>query len=46
MIVESLLEKLTKTRSQMFYKPRDVHSVTYVVGENISSISPLNIVNQ
>ena len=35
--VESLLEILTKRRSQAFYKLIDVHSVTNVIGENISS---------
>ena len=35
--VESLLEVLTERRSQVFYKLIDVHSVTNVIGENISS---------
>ena len=35
--VENLLEILTKRRSQAFYKLIDVHSVTNVIGENISS---------
>ena len=43
--VESLLEKLTKIRSQVFYKLVDVHSVTNVLGESISSINVWNIVN-
>ena len=34
---ENLLEILTKRRSQAFYKLIDVHSVTNVIGENISS---------
>ena len=46
MNMESLLEILTKRRSQTFYKPVDVHFVTNVVGESISSISMWNIVNQ
>ena len=36
--VESLLEILTNRRSQVFYKLIDVHSVTNVIGESISSI--------
>ena len=47
MMVENLLEILSKRRSQMFYKPiDDVHSVTDVADESISSISMWNIVNQ
>ena len=47
LILESFLEILTKRRSQTFYKLLDVHCVTNVVGENISSISMWrNIVNQ
>ena len=46
MMVESLLEILSKRRSQTFYKPTDVHSVTNVAGEIISSISMWIIVNQ
>ena len=45
-MVESLLEILPKRRSQMFYKPVDVHSMTNAKGESISSISTWNIVNQ
>ena len=45
-MVESLLEILTKRRSQVFYKPVDVHSVTNAIGESISSITMWNIVNQ
>ena len=44
--VESLLEKLASRRSQAFYKLIDVHSVTNVIGESISSIRIWNIVNQ
>ena len=44
--VESLLEILTKRRSQAFDKFIDVHSVTNFIGESISSISMWNIVNQ
>ena len=32
-LVESLLEMLPKRRSQTFYKPVDVHSVTNAIGE-------------
>ena len=46
MMVESLLEILTKRRSQSFYKPVDVHSVTNAKGGIVSSISMWNIVNQ
>ena len=45
-MAESLPEKLTKKRSQTFYKLVDVHSMTNVVGKNISSVSFWNIVNQ
>ena len=45
LMVESLLEILTKRRSQAFYKLTDVHSVTNVLGEIISSINMWNIVN-
>ena len=44
--MESLLEMLTKRRSQSFYKLVDVHFVTKFIGESISSISMWNIVNQ
>ena len=44
--VESLLEILTKRRSQAFYKLIDAHSVTNVIGESISSIRMWNFVNQ
>ena len=44
-LVENLLEMLPKRRSQKFYKPVDVHSVTNAIGESISSISIWNIVN-
>ena len=46
MMVESLLEILSKRRSRTFYKPTDVQSVTNVVDEIISSISIWIIVNQ
>ena len=45
-MVESVLEVLTKRRSQTFYKNIDIHSVTNAIGESISSISMWNIVNQ
>ena len=45
-MVESLPETLPKGRSQAFYEPVDVHSVTNAIGESISSISIWNIVNQ
>ena len=45
-MVESLLEILTKRRSQTFYKPIDAHSMTDFVSESISAISIWNIVNQ
>ena len=45
-MVESLLEILTKRRSQTFYKPVDVHSVTNAIGQSISSKGIWNIVNQ
>ena len=44
-MVESLLEMLTKRRSQTFCKPVDVHFVTNVIGESIYSISIWNILN-
>ena len=44
--MDSLLEILTKSKSQEFYKLIDVHSVTNFIGENIYSISMWNIVNQ
>ena len=45
-VVESLLETLTKRRSQTFYRPIGLHFVTNAVGAGISSISKWNIVNQ
>ena len=45
-MVESLLEILTKRRSQSFYKPIDVRNVTKAKGEVVSSVSAWNIVNQ
>ena len=45
-MVKSLLEILTKRRSQTFYKPIDVHPMENIVGESISSITIWNIVNQ
>ena len=44
-MVESLLEILTKRKSQTFYKTVDVHFVTNAKGKNISSVSIWNIVN-
>ena len=41
-----MLEILTKRRSQAFYKPVGVHSVTNAIGESIPSISIWNIVNK
>ena len=41
LIEESFLEILTKRRSQTFYKPVDVQSVTNAIGESISSIRTL-----
>ena len=46
LMVESLREILTKRRSQTFYKPVDVQSVTNAICESISSIRIWNIVNQ
>ena len=45
LMAESLLEILTKRRSHAFYKLIDVHSVTDVLVEIISSISMWNVVN-
>ena len=45
-MLESLLETLTKRRSQSFCKPIDVHSVTNAKREIVSSTSMWNIVNQ
>ena len=42
---ESLLERLTKRKSQAFYNIIFIHSVTNVLGEIISSINMCNIVN-
>ena len=44
-MVESLLEILTKRRSQAFYKLIDVHSVTNVLGEIIYLRKMWNIMN-
>ena len=38
MMVESILEILTKTRSQIFYEPIDPNCATNVVGKSLSSI--------
>ena len=46
LVVESLLEILTKRRNQAFYKLVDVRSVTNVLWESISAVSMRNIVNQ
>ena len=45
LMVESLLEIVTKRRSQAIYKLIDVHFVTKVLGEIISSINMENIMN-
>ena len=37
---------ITQGRSQTFYKPVDVHSVTNAIGESFFSINVWNIVNQ
>ena len=34
-MVDSLLEKITETGNQKFYKPIDVHSVTNIIIEEI-----------
>ena len=34
-VAQSLLETLTKRRSQTFYRPIDLHSVKNAVGEDI-----------
>ena len=44
-MVESLLQILTKRRSQTFYKPANIHSVANTTAESISSIVIWNIVN-
>ena len=46
LMVKSLLEILTRRRSQTFCKLVDVFSVINVLGESISSIHMWNIVNQ
>ena len=40
------LSRNVNQRSEAFYKPVDVHSVTNAIGESISSVSTWNIVNQ
>ena len=45
-MVESLLEILTKRRSQTFYKLVDVHSVANAIQKSISLFSIWNVVNQ
>ena len=42
----SLLEMLTKKKSQVFYQPVDIQSLTNAIGKSVSSRSILNIVNQ
>ena len=37
LMVESLLQILTKRRSQTFYKPANIHSVANTTAESISS---------
>ena len=46
LMMQSLLEILTKRKKQAFYKLIDVHSVKNVLDESISSISMWIIVNQ
>ena len=46
LMVESLLEILTKRRRQAFYKPVDPCSLTNAADMGISSTSTLNIVNK
>ena len=46
LMLESFLETLTKRSNQALYKLIDVHPVTNVLGESISSISIWNIENQ
>ena len=46
MMVENLLEILTKEKSRKFYMPLDAYTVTNVEGKSISSITMWNIVNQ
>ena len=45
-MVENLPKILTKSRSQMICKPRDVHSSKNVVDESTSSIAIYDTVNQ
>ena len=45
-VVECLLEILTKRRSQMFSRPTDRNAVKNTVRELISSLSKWNIVNE
>ena len=46
LVVESLLDILTKRRNQAFYKLIDVDSVKNVLCESISAVSMWNIVKQ
>ena len=46
MMVENLLEILTKEKSRKFHMPLDAYIVTNVEGKSISSITMWNIVNQ
>ena len=46
LMVDNLLEILTKKRREVFCKPIDFHSLANAVSEGISSISQKNIVNQ
>ena len=46
LMVESLLETLTKGRSQVFFKSIDLQFMTNAIGEGISAIRKWNIVNQ
>ena len=45
-VVDGLLEILSKRKSQSFYKSIDVHYVTNAKGEIVSSKSMWNIVNK
>ena len=46
MMVQNLLETLTKGRSQVFFKSIDLQFMTNAIGEGISAIRKWNIVNQ
>ena len=46
MLVENLLEILTKRRTWKFYNSLDVYYLTHAAGELISQITMWNMVNQ